>query len=314
MTAEEISIPLDVPKAERGRYVANYSTATKGSGNLMLFAGDQKIEHLNDDFYGEGISIDDAQPEHLFRIASRGKIGVFATQFGLIARYGADYPEVPYLVKLNSKTHLVRTKQAEPLSTEMVTVEQIAALRDENDLEIVGIGYTVYLGSEHEPVMLREAAQAVIQAHRHGLLSVLWMYPRGRAVPDETDPHLVAGATGVAACLGADFAKVNYPGGEDASHRFREAVLAAGRTKVICSGGPRVGTEGFLQRLHDQIHVSGAAGNATGRNIHSRSLDDAVRMCNAIHAITVEGAGVEEAMRIYQGDKTQAARPSEEHT
>jgi DhnA family fructose-bisphosphate aldolase class Ia len=37
------------------------------------------------------------------RIASRAQIGVFATQLGLIARYGMDYPEVLYLVKLNSK-------------------------------------------------------------------------------------------------------------------------------------------------------------------------------------------------------------------
>jgi fructose-bisphosphate aldolase/6-deoxy-5-ketofructose 1-phosphate synthase len=74
---------------------------TKGSGRLMLFAGDQKVEHLNNDFYGEGIHPDDADPEHLFRIAAEAKIGVFATQLGLIARYGMDYPHVPYLVKLN---------------------------------------------------------------------------------------------------------------------------------------------------------------------------------------------------------------------
>jgi len=39
---------------------------TRGSGRLMLFVGDQKVEHLNADFYGEGISPDDSDPEHLF--------------------------------------------------------------------------------------------------------------------------------------------------------------------------------------------------------------------------------------------------------
>lgn len=63
---------------------------------------------MNDDFYGEGIAPDDANPEHMFEIASRAKIGVFATQLGLVACYGADYKTIPYLVKLNSKTDLVK--------------------------------------------------------------------------------------------------------------------------------------------------------------------------------------------------------------
>ena len=37
-------------------------------------------------------------------------------------------------------------------------------------------------------------------------------------------------------------------------------------------------------------------------NIHQRPLAEAVRLCNAIYAITVENAGVDEAYKIYQGD------------
>jgi fructose-bisphosphate aldolase/6-deoxy-5-ketofructose 1-phosphate synthase len=299
---DDITVPLDVPRAERRTFQDNYQAMTKGSGRLMLLAGDQKLEHLNNDFFGEGISEDDADPAHLFRIAGQAKIGAFATQFGLVARYGMDHPQVPYLIKLNSKTHLVKTSQAEPVSRELMGVDQAVKLGKDNDMRIVGVGYTVYLGSEHEAVMLREAAQMVHRAHRHGLLTILWMYPRGRAVADERDPHLVAGAAGAAACLGADFAKVNYPEGPEAPQRFREAVRAAGRTKVICAGGERMEAEPFLRRLHDQIHISGAAGNATGRNVHQRPLDEAVRFCNAIYGITVEGISVQEAMKIYWGD------------
>ncbi|HYA33340.1 MAG TPA: aldolase, partial [Candidatus Bathyarchaeia archaeon] len=104
-----IRAPLDVPQELRMEYRRNLLTMTKGSGRLMLFAGDQKIEHLNDDFRGPGISPDDNDPEHLFRIASGAEIGCFATQMGLIARYGEDYPHVNYLIKLNSKTNLVKT-------------------------------------------------------------------------------------------------------------------------------------------------------------------------------------------------------------
>ena len=301
---ENLIIPLDVPGCSRHKYVENYLKITQNSGKLMLFAGDQKVEHLNSDFYGPQIDPRDNSPDHLFNIAAKSQIGAFAAQLGLIARYGMDYPEVPYLVKMNSKTNLVKASQSDPISSQWFEVQQVIDFRDDSGLDILGIGYTVYLGSDKEDLMLSQAARLVYEAHREGLVTVLWMYPRGKAVKEETDPHLVAGATGVSAALGSDFAKVNYPtlAGQDSAIVFREAVQAAGRTKVICAGGPSQNVRSFLQQLHDQIYISGAAGNATGRNIHQKSLDEAIRMCNAIYALTIENAGVEEAFKIYSGD------------
>jgi fructose-bisphosphate aldolase/6-deoxy-5-ketofructose 1-phosphate synthase len=298
---QDVLVPLDVPRGVRETYVENYMQITNRTGRLMLFAGDQKVEHLNDDFYGEGIHPDDSDPEHLFKVASRGRIGVFATQMGLIARHGVDYPSIPYLVKLNSRTNLIKTTQAEPYSQRWLDVDQVVRLRETSGLSLPAVGYTIYLGSEHEARMLHDAAQIVHKAHSHGLVTVLWMYPRGKAVKDEKDPHLIAGATGVAACLGTDFAKVNYPEkeGSESSEILKESIKAAGRTKVVCAGGSSVDVEAFLGRLHDQIHVSGASGNATGRNIHQKGLEEAISMCNAIYALTVEDASVKEALRIY---------------
>lgn len=300
---EQFNIPSDVPNGIINEYVDNYDEITLGSGRLMLFAGDQKIEHLNKDFFGEGISEDDNDPEHLFKIAIGAEIGVFATQIGLISLYGADYPEVPYLVKLNSKTNLVKAHQKDPLSLQLIDVSQVVEFKKNSGLNILGIGYTIYLGSEFENQMLREAAQAVYKAHQHGLISVLWIYPRGMAVKDEKHPDLIAGATGVAATLGADFVKVNYPKkeGEKQEEIFKRAIKAAGRTKVVCAGGSSTNAKAFLQRLHDQIFISGAAGNATGRNIHQKPFEEAVRMTNAVSAITVHGKSVDEAYKIYKG-------------
>ncbi len=302
--ADNIIVPLDVRQECRSKYKENYLKITKGSGRLMLFAGDQKAEHLNDDFFGQGIDPQDNDPEHLFRIAAKANIGVFASQLGLIARYGMDYSLVPYLVKLNSKTNLVKASQAEPCSPQWIDISQVLDFKESSGLSILGVGYTIYLGSEREGEMLAQAANLVFQAHQAGLVTVLWVYPRGKAVLDEKDPHLVAGAAGVAATLGSDFVKVNYPkkAGQESALILKEAVLAAGRTRVVCAGGGSTDAREFLQRLHDQIHTSGAAGNATGRNIHQRPLAEAVRLCNAIYAITVENAGVDEAYRIYLGD------------
>ncbi|MBP1909868.1 aldolase [Methanolobus bombayensis] len=301
---EDIKVPLDVPQDARETYIKNYMKITSNSGKMMLFAGDQKVEHLNDDFFGEDIPADDNDPEHLFKIAANSKIGVFATQLGLIARYGIDYQEVPYLVKVNSKTNLVKTNQDDPYSGHWYDMQQIAQFRDNSGLNILGIGYTIYLGSQYEAEMLNQAAQLIYEAHQYGLITVLWIYPRGQAVENEKDPHLIAGATGVGACLNADFVKVNYPKAEGmpTEEAFKEAVLAAGRTKVVCAGGSSDDPKAFLEKLYAQIHVSGAFGNATGRNIHQKSLNEAVRMCDAIYAITVEDASVEDALKIYNGE------------
>lgn len=296
----DIKVPLDVPKKNQAKYIKNYLSMTRGSGRLMLFAGDQKIEHLNNDFYGEGIHSDDANPEHFFQIASKAKIGVFATQLGLIAKYGADYKNVQYLVKLNSKTNLVKTEQRDPYSGKITDVDEVIDFKKNSGLKIVACGYTIYLGSEYEAEMLGQASRMVYEAHRNGLLTVLWVYPRGKAVKDEKDPHLIAGATGVAACLGSDFVKINYPKkqGKESKELLKEAIQSAGRTGVVCAGGSSVDVKKFLQRLHDQIEV-GACGNATGRNIHQKGFKKAVAMCNAIYAITVENKTVDSALKIY---------------
>ncbi len=301
----DVRVPMDVPEESRATYVSNYLKATHNTGRLMLFACDQKVEHMNKDFYGEGIDIADAEPEHLFEIGKNGVIGVLAGQRGLVSRYAADYPELNYLIKMNSKTNLVKTSQEDPYSPQLTDLEAVLQMR-ENGVNVVGLGYTIYLGSEYEATMMAEAGQLIAQAHECGLLVVLWIYPRGKAVTAEKDPDLIAGAAGVALCLGADFVKVNPPAPEDGrtpAEALAIAAKAAGRTGLVCAGGGTVDAKTFLTQLHDQIHVGGACGNATGRNIHQRSLDEAVRLTKAISAITLADSSVDDALAVFNGEK-----------
>jgi len=298
-----ILVPADVPVSKRKTYVENYNLITKGSGRLMLFAGDQRVEHLNDDFYGKDISPDDATPEHLFHIASQARIGCFAAQLGLVSRFGPAFPQLPYLIKLNSKSNLVKSNQIDPFSYAWYDIEQVVTFAKQSGLKIPAVGYTIYLGSEYEPQMLREAAQIVFKAHQNGMIAVIWIYPRGKSVVNEKDPHLIAGACDVGCALGADFVKVNFPVVlmADPYLAFKESIMAAGRTKVICAGGGNADVETFLDALHKQIFISGAGGNATGRNIHQKPLAEAIRFCNAIAAITIDGKSAAEAYQIYLG-------------
>ena len=299
INVKDVRVPLDVPRIARKKYIRNYLDITRNSGRIMLFAGDQKIEHLNNDFYGENIHLDDAFPEHLFKIAHKAKIGVFATQLGLIAKYGADYKDVQYLVKLNSKTNLIKTEQRDPNNGKITDISEVIEFQKNSGLKILAVGYTIYLGSEYEAEMLREATRMVYEAHKNGLLTVLWIYPRGKAVKDEKDAHLIAGATGIAVSVGSDFVKINYPKqeGKESKELLKEAIMSAGRTGVVCAGGSSTDVKVFLQRLRDQIDV-GASGNATGRNIHQKGLNQAIAMCDAIYAITVEDKTIDEAIKI----------------
>ena len=52
---KNIVVPADVPINYEQIFIENYKTITKDTGRLMLFAADQKIEHLNKDFYGKNI-------------------------------------------------------------------------------------------------------------------------------------------------------------------------------------------------------------------------------------------------------------------
>lgn len=309
ITRDQVRVPMDVPAEARETFIDNYMAATRGTGRLMLFACDQKIEHLNDDFYGEGIAAEDAEPEHLFRIGAQGVVGVLAGQRGLIAQYAADYPDINYLVKMNSKSHLIKTSQDpakhqdDPYSPQLHDLQAVLDMRD-NGVKVVGLGYTIYIGSEYEANMMSEAAQLIAEAHANGLLVVLWMYPRGKAVADEKDAHLIAGAAGVAVSIGADFVKVNPPKKSDtasSAELLKEASLASGRTGLVCAGGSTVDAKSFLSQLWEQIHVGGAIGNATGRNIHQRELGEAVRLTKAISAITLADYDVDRALAVFEG-------------
>lgn len=279
---EKLIIPADVPLNAHEAYREHYSALTKDTGRLFLFAADHKLEHLNADFSGPGIDPAAQSPEHLFELASKAPIGALATQLGLIARYGKQYPSINYVVKLNSKTNL--RKDPDPFSPQLWSVDDVVSFARESQLPIRGIGLTIYLGSSSESQMLAQASQAVFKAHQHGLVALLWMYPRGSTIKDERDPQLLAGATGVAAALGADFVKIHPPRNLDA---LPAIIKAAGNTKVVCAGGEHITPDAFLNALFAQLS-QGTSGAAIGRNLFQHALPDAIKLSKSVSALIYE--------------------------
>jgi fructose-bisphosphate aldolase / 6-deoxy-5-ketofructose 1-phosphate synthase len=298
---KKIAIPLSVPRSKHNEFKKNMKLLTKGTGNLFLIAGDQKIEHLNNDFYGPKIAIEDSNPEHLFKIAAASEGGILATQLGLISRYGQKYSKLPYIIKINSKSNL--GPNAEKNSSQPLwSVDDILTFKRQTELKIAAIGYTIYLGGKYEAQMLTEAAQTIFKAHQAGLAAIIWMYPRGNKIKEE-DIHTIAGGAGVATCLDADFIKVKYPykrkDRKTTAQAFKEVISASGNSRIICVGGSKQPAKDLLSFLNLQLKVSGSSGLAIGRNLHQRSPQEAYNLAKAISAMILKGSSLNEAIKIY---------------
>ncbi|MHB8904129.1 MAG: beta/alpha barrel domain-containing protein, partial [Patescibacteria group bacterium] len=178
---------------------------------------------------------------------------------------------------------------------------------DQSGLKIVGVGYTLYLGSKYEGKMLKAAAELIFEAHQAGLPAILWIYPRAKNINEE-NIHTIAGAAGVAAALDADFAKLKYPydskDKKKTALNYLEVTQAAGRTKIICVGGAKKSATDLLEELSNQINFGKTSGLAMGRNLHQRSLEEAIRFSRALGSIIFKNSDLKKAKEIYN-NKTQ---------
>ena len=226
------------------------TTRIEKNGKVMLIAYDQGFEHGPVDF--DEVSVD---PTYIMDIAKNGYFTGVVFQEGVAAKYYDRTSGVPLIVKLNGKTSF---QGEEPLSLQLCTVEKAA------ELGAIGVGYTIYLGSEHEEQMLAEFSKIEDEAHAKGMIVIAWMYPRGKKVAGkESDKDVVAYGARIGMELNADFVKVPYTGDVES---FSWVVKAAGKTGVLAQGGKKVDWEN-LDKEVEGVMRSGAKGIAIGRNV-----------------------------------------------
>lgn len=302
---EDVIISGDIPLAAADVYAENFLKLTKGTGRLLLFVCDQKIEHLNDAFVGKNISLDSADPEHMFKIADKAVIGAMAAQIGLIARYGHKYPNIPYLVKLNSKTKVSDYDNAGMLGT----IEQVSIMR-RSGVNILGVGYTLYLGGDNEYRFLEEAANVVALAHQKGLVAVLWVIDDKEDDRKVLDAHRLAGNAGVALALGYDFVHlygyVNDDRRQTAEEKFSEVIKAAGNIGVSVRAGKIDKVDNYISLLHKQINLAKTSGVGIGRAIHQKDFLKAVKLLNTTSSIVLANESIKTAKRVYDYNKLSA--------
>ena len=118
----------------------------------------------------------------------------------------------------------------------------------------------------------------------------MWSYPRGQGLKNDKDSGVIAYAARHALELGADVAKVKYPGSKEA---MEHVVEMAGNTKVIMSGGSKTSDREFLESVKAVIDAGGA-GLAVGRNVFQRERPR--RILDALEQVIYEEASVDTAL------------------
>lgn len=222
-------------------------------GKALFLAYDQGMEHGPADF-DDG----NTNPEIILKIAADGNFTGIILQKGIAEKYYSNtkyQQQIPLILKLNGKTNLV--DDLDPYSPQICSVSE--ALK----IGASAVGYTIYVGSKHEPEMFKEFSGIEQEAHQAGIPFIGWMYIRGSGAVGKDPNELTAYATRLGLEMGADIIKIKYPGDEKS---LRWAVENAGKTKVVVSGGEKQDEQAFLDMVQTSMQA-GAIGMAVGRNI-----------------------------------------------
>ena len=272
-----------------------------GTGKLVILPGDQGVEHGPGRSFAPNPAAYD--PRYHFELAIEAGLNAYAAPLGFLEAGARDYAgDLPLILKLNNRENLSSDK--DPLQSVTGSVE--AALR----LGCVAIGYTVYPGSALRTAMYERLQELAEEAKQHGLVVVVWSYPRGSDISKdgETALDVSAYAAQIAAQLGAHIIKVKPPGPhieqEEAHKAVEKAGLATGtlaeriqhvvqssfdgRRVVIFSGGAAKGKEEIFEEIRG-IRDGGGFGSIMGRNAFQRERDEALELLGDV-------------IRIYQGE------------
>ena len=229
------------------------------NGRAVFLAYDQGLEHGPTDFNDKNVD-----PKYIIDIAKKGKLNALIFQKGIAEKYQKEIKKsgIPLILKLNGKTKI---RKGEPFSPLICTVKEAINLGAD------AVGYTIFIGSEHESEMFEEFERIEREAHAKFLPVITWIYPRGKSVKNDTSKEMISYAARVGLELGADIVKIKYGNNTE---DLKWAVKAAGKTKVVISGGAKKSEADFLKQIKE-IMKTGAIGMAIGRNIwqHPKPLE-----------------------------------------
>ena len=254
-------------------------TPLSRDGKVLILAYDHGLEHGPVDF--EDVP-ESADPEHVFEVAKHPAVTSLAVQKGIAEAYYPSYEDdVTLLAKVNGTSNLWMGEYDSAVNWSVEYAHEVGA---------DAVGFTLYGGSNHEVEMAEEFREVHERAREYDMPVVMWAYPRGQGVKNDTKDGIIAYAARQALELGADVAKVKYPGSREA---MEHVVEMAGPTKVIMSGGSKRSDREFLENVKAVIDAGGA-GLAVGRNIFQREQPELI--LDALEQVIFKEMSVEAAL------------------
>ena len=278
-----------------------------GTGYLSILPVDQGVEHSAAASFAKFPAYFD--PAKLCDLAIAADCSAIATTLGGLGIVARRYVhKIPFVVKLNHNDFLNY-----PNTYDQVMFGEV---RQAADLGAIGVGATVYFGSEGADRQIVEVSRAFAEAHRLGLMTILWCYLRNSAFKQgDIDYHLSADLTGQANHLGvtieADIIKQKQPennGGYNALQfgktdplvysqlttdhpidltRWQVVNCYAGRVGLINSGGESKGADDLAQAVRTAVinKRAGGTGLIVGRKAFQRPLDEGAALIHAIQDV-----------------------------
>jgi class I fructose-bisphosphate aldolase len=281
-----------------------------GTGYLSILPVDQGIEHSGAASFSPNPEYFD--PARLCDLAIAADCNAIASTLGTLGAVSRRYVHrIPFIVKINHND-LLRYPN---------TFDQrmFASVRQAADLGAVGVGATIYFGSEGSIRQIEEVSQAFAEAHRLGMFTVLWTYLRNDAFKTpEADYHVSADLTGQANHLGvtieADIIKQKQPennGGYNALHfgktsprvyselttdnpidltRWQVVNCYAGRIGLINSGGESKGTGDLSGAVRTAVinKRAGGQGLIVGRKAFQRPIDEGASIVHSVQDVYLD--------------------------
>jgi class I fructose-bisphosphate aldolase len=266
--------------------------ALAGTGNLVILPVDQGFEHGPEKSFAQNPSAYD--PHYHFQLAVDAKLSAFAAPIGMLQAGASEFAgKIPLILKVNHSNSLNKA-----------TLDQsvIATVETALQLGCIGVGFTLYPGSDNYLEMLEELSFLAEEARRLGLLVVVWSYARGTDLNknDETAMDVISYSAHMACLSGAHIVKVKlptsylkdkslenaYPNLDDLTERVKYVVRSCfdGRRLVVFSGGATKDDNELYSEIK-AIKLAGGTGSIIGRNGFQRKKEDALRMFEKIVGI-----------------------------
>ena len=283
-----------------------------GTGYVSILPVDQGVEHSAGASFAPNPAYFD--PENIVKLAIEGGCNGVASTLGVLGMVSRRYAHrIPFILKLNHNEFL-----SYPNSYDQI---RFASVKQAFDMGAMGVGATIYFGSEESKRQLQEVTEMFQHAHELGMFTVLWCYMRNAAFKTkEADYHLAADLTGQANHLGvtiqADIIKQKLPecnGGFTALNfgkthkkvysdlssdhpidltRYQLANCFMGRAGLINSGGASAGASDLAEAVKTAVinKRAGGMGLISGRKAFQRPMTEGVGLLNAIQDVYLEAA------------------------